>query len=153
MRTKLDFEVTNSSLFYKGIVVFMLVTQGTQVGQIKMAKVEKLRKKRAINIMHGKVPRWSQKQKRLRRKKINWKRFRPFSPESELNLLVNGNRFFISKNEHFFKQCPVLFSSLFICLFIYLFVLLQNSENCKYTGKLTCKMTYLPFKLYYPCCC
>lgn len=35
----------------------MLVTQGTQVGQIKMAKVEKLRKKRAINIMHGKVPR------------------------------------------------------------------------------------------------
>lgn len=35
----------------------MLVTQGTQVGQIKMAKVEKLRKKRAINITHGKVPR------------------------------------------------------------------------------------------------
>ena len=46
----------------------MLAIQGTQAGQIKMAKVEKLRKK-AINIMLGKVPRWSQKQKRLRREK------------------------------------------------------------------------------------
>ena len=57
LRTKLDFEVTNSSLFYKGIVVFMLAIQGTQVGQIKIAKVEKIGKKKAINIMHGKVPR------------------------------------------------------------------------------------------------
>ena len=58
-------------MFYKGIVVFMLAIQGTQVGQIKIAKVEKIGEKKAINIMHhGKVPRWSQKQKRLRRKKI-----------------------------------------------------------------------------------
>lgn len=33
----------------------MLAIQGTQVGQIKIAKVEKIGKKKAINIMHGKV--------------------------------------------------------------------------------------------------
>ena len=59
LRTKLDFEVLYSSLFHKGIVVFVLAIQGIKAGQIKMAKVEKIRKKKLlISCMakfHGKV--------------------------------------------------------------------------------------------------
>lgn len=78
----------------------MLTIQGTQLGQIKIAKVEKIGEKRLlISCMakfHGEV---KKKKNEEEEKKTNHTSYRTFSPESEFYLLVNENRFFIYKNE------------------------------------------------------
>ena len=76
---------------------------------------------------HGKVK--NKKDWEEEEAKINYRHYGPFSPETEFNLLVNGNRYFVSKNEHFFKTCPVLFSSIFIYLFVCSFYKTVKTAN------------------------